>query len=84
MSFYKRLISFKKDETKAEFSKRLGIGQNLLRFWEIGDDRVEPKISTVKPIAKKLGVNLSWLLLGEGEKWADGRDDANEQEAVNE
>ena len=73
MSFYNRLMSFKPAELgKSEFALSLRVSPSKFRCWELGaDGRVEPKVSSVVPVAKKLGVRVGWLLTGELPKWSD-------------
>lgn len=73
MSFYTRLMSFKPPELgKSEFALSLKVSPSKFRSWELGaDGRVEPKVSSVVPVAKQLGVRVGWLLTGEAPKWAD-------------
>ncbi len=45
--------------------ERLGVQQALISKWETGK-RSRPRIDTLKRIAEALGVNLQWLISGEG------------------
>lgn len=72
IEFVERVETFQlAGESDATFARRLGISITTLRDWRLQRDagRVfEPKMATVQIVAECLGVNFTWLLLGEGEK----------------
>ena len=51
--------------TQREFGRRIGVMDTVVRRWEKGE--FEPTTEKLKAIATEFGINLNWLLLGEGE-----------------
>lgn len=83
--FLERVETFQlPGESETTFARRLGISITTLREWRLQRDagRVfEPKMATVRIVAECLGVNFTWLLLGEGEKAPVVENLADESEA---
>jgi hypothetical protein len=70
VSFIDRLMQFKRpEESNRAFCRRIGIPPQQLRNWQLSTPErpVQPKISTIVPLAERLGVTLGWLAAGEGE-----------------
>jgi len=51
--------------TQREFGRKIGVMDTVVRRWEKGE--FEPTTEKLKAIATEFGINLNWLLLGEGE-----------------
>jgi len=64
MSFRDRLQQIAADKTWVEFSQKIGSNTNTVGLW---DDEHLPSGKKLKAICAAYGVNLHWLLTGEGE-----------------
>jgi transcriptional regulator with XRE-family HTH domain len=53
--------------TQPEFGKKLGVGRNNVYTWE--SNKNTPSAETLLLIYKEYGVNINWLLSGEGESY---------------
>jgi len=53
--------------TQPEFGKKLGVGRNNVYTWETNKNM--PLAETLLRIYKEYGVNINWLLSGEGEPY---------------
>jgi len=53
--------------TQPEFGKKLGVGRNNVYTWETNKNM--PLSETLLRIYKEYGVNINWLLSGEGEPY---------------
>ncbi len=53
--------------TQPEFGKKLGVGRNNVYIWETNKNM--PMAETLLRIYKEYGVNINWLLSGEGEPY---------------
>lgn len=60
-----REVRNKLDLSQAELAKILGVSQRTVSHWET--QRNEPPLDVLRTMCSKLGVNLNWLLTGEGE-----------------
>jgi transcriptional regulator with XRE-family HTH domain len=56
--------------TKKELSEEAGVPQTAISYWLRGH---APKLSSASLLCERLGINLHWLLVGDGER--DVRDD---------
>ena len=55
--------------TQPEFGKKLGVGRNNVYTWE--SNKNTPSAETLLLIYKEYGVNINWLLSGEGEPYIE-------------
>ena len=55
--------------TQPEFGKKLGVGRNNVYTWE--SNKSMPLSDTLFRIYKEYGVNINWLLSGEGEPYIE-------------
>jgi transcriptional regulator with XRE-family HTH domain len=53
--------------TQPEFGKKLGVGRNNVYTWE--SNKSMPIAEILLQIYKEYGVNINWLLSGEGEPY---------------
>jgi len=53
--------------TQPEFGEKLGVGRNNVYTWE--SNKNTPLSETLLRIYKEYGVNINWLLSGEGESY---------------
>ena len=53
--------------TQPEFGKKLGVGRNNVYIWE--SNKNTPLAEILLQIYKEYGVNINWLLSGEGEPY---------------
>ena len=53
--------------TQPEFGEKLGVGRNNVYLWETNQNM--PQAETLLRIYKEYGVNINWLLSGEGEPY---------------
>ena len=53
--------------TQPEFGEKLGVGRNNVYTWE--SNKNTPLSETLLRIYKEYGVNINWLLSGEGEPY---------------
>lgn len=67
--FAQRLIAFRKaiELTKADTSKKIGVMASGYQRWECG---FLPNGQSLKKMHEKLGVNIHWLLTGDGHPFA--------------
>jgi len=52
-----------------EFAKTLGVRRNTIQVWEA--DKSSPEAKLYLRFYKRLGVNINWLLSGEGEAYVN-------------
>lgn len=57
------------DPLRADFARKLGVSEKTLGNYERGDSA--PDAYVIEKYSKELGVNLTWLITGEGEMFAD-------------
>ena len=55
--------------TQPEFGRKLGVGRNNVYTWESNQNM--PQAETLLRIYKEYGVNINWLLSGEGEPYIE-------------
>ena len=66
MDFSERIKSIRGRLKQADFGKRLGISQSAVQGYEQGGI---PKGDILQRIHKEFGVNINWLLTGDGEPY---------------
>ena len=54
-------------ENQTEFADKLGVSQSTISSWELGDTK---PTKTRLRLFERLGVNVDWLLTGNGEMFA--------------
>ncbi|WP_055099189.1 helix-turn-helix domain-containing protein [Alloalcanivorax xenomutans] len=62
-----RITHIRGQESQAQFAKKLGVHKNTVGNYERGDRT--PDAAFLKALVR-LGVNVHWILTGEGEPWA--------------
>lgn len=76
-SFASRLRLLRGKESREKFAKKLGLSPRALVNYENGT-RV-PKSTLTSQICARLGININWLLTGEGSmRKFDGREESNQ------
>jgi hypothetical protein len=72
-NFYRRIMSFRQpDEPITVFATRIGVFPQLLFHWGNKGRHRYPSVEKTLVIAKKLGVRVGWLLVGEEPQWKNG------------
>jgi len=56
--------------TQSELAETLGVQRNSVQIWE--NERSSPSTGVCLRFYEKLGVNINWLLSGEGNSYVDG------------
>jgi transcriptional regulator with XRE-family HTH domain len=72
MSLSERIKLIKGSLSQDQFGKMIGASQGAVKSWEAGDSA--PGSAFLSAIRAKFGVNIDWLLTGEGEQYIDKRE----------
>ena len=70
MTFQERLIKIRGTKNRDEFASKIGVSPRTIQRWELED--ALPKGDELIKISKEYGVNLNWLLTGDGSPYLTG------------